>query len=726
MRHFNKNALLMTVLLPLMAQALPFVPTTDPAASTTKWYQIKTGAQYLYSNPLNWGDLTPSTTASTDDNYLWCFVGTETTGYTIYNRGAQYYMAGVFVNGQAGDADLSYVELGSGNSFYIYFMDTYYHPARKMYIVYDSYNDTFTGVSERENSCTVAEVEVTPPIQPTELPYESLTATNYLVPHNVLSNTGVEGYAKLIDQNKSTKWCVVNNSGAWETIWLEFESDGWFIPDGYVFTTGNDTKSVPNRNPKEWVIYGKTFEDDQWTELAHVTDGAGLGSENTTDYSFDITGASVGYRYFRFEVRQINGKNTGDNTYTFQLAELQFTGTKVDEPKILPYESLAATNYLVPHNVLSNTGDEGYAKLIDQNKNTKWCVVNNSGAWETIWLEFESDGWFIPDGYVFTTGNDTKSVPNRNPKEWVIYGKTFEDDQWTELAHVTDGAGLGSENTTDYSFDITGASVGYRYFRFEVRQINGKNTGDNTYTFQLAELQFTGTKVDEPTPTPGDVTSDGNVDIADVNAVINIMLGKAAPTAGGDVTGDGSVDIADVNAVINIMLGKTPPSGGDPTAQSLTATGYNIPHNGIDNEGNEGYAKLVDGNKSTKWCVENKSGAWETIWVDLKSSVPFKPTSYILTTGNDTNLFYTRNPKNWKIYGRNSESESWTELAHVTDGSGLGTANTTDYTFEFNGVTKAYQYYRFEVIEIGGADRWDSNNYVFQLAELTLLGVAAQ
>ena len=165
------------------------------------------------------------------------------------------------------------------------------------------------------------------------------------------------------------------------------------------------------------------------------------------------------------------------------------------------------------------------------------------------------------------------------------------------------------------------------------------------------------------------------------------------------------------------------PPVGDPTAQSLTATGYNIPHNGIDNEGNEGYAKLVDGNKSTKWCVENKSGAWETIWVDLKSSVPFKPTSYIMTTGGDTNSFYTRNPKNWKIYGRNSESESWTELAHVTDGTGLGTASTTDYTFEFNGVTKAYQYYRFEVIEIGGADRYNPSYYVFQLAELTLVGV---
>ena len=54
----------------------------------------------------------------------------------------------------------------------------------------------------------------------------------------------------------------------------------------------------------------------------------------------------------------------------------------------------------------------------------------------------------------------------------------------------------------------------------------------------------------------GDVTGNDVVDIADVNAVINIMLGKAAMVPAADVTGNGSVDIADVNAVINIMLGK--------------------------------------------------------------------------------------------------------------------------------------------------------------------------
>ena len=63
----------------------------------------------------------------------------------------------------------------------------------------------------------------------------------------------------------------------------------------------------------------------------------------------------------------------------------------------------------------------------------------------------------------------------------------------------------------------------------------------------------------QPRPIQGDVTGDGVVDIADVNAVINIMLGKATSNewrVASDVTADGTVDIADVNAVINIMLGK--------------------------------------------------------------------------------------------------------------------------------------------------------------------------
>ena len=55
---------------------------------------------------------------------------------------------------------------------------------------------------------------------------------------------------------------------------------------------------------------------------------------------------------------------------------------------------------------------------------------------------------------------------------------------------------------------------------------------------------------------PGDANGDGNVDIADVNAAINMMLGKADVNLICDMNGDGAIDITDINAIINAMLGK--------------------------------------------------------------------------------------------------------------------------------------------------------------------------
>ena len=52
----------------------------------------------------------------------------------------------------------------------------------------------------------------------------------------------------------------------------------------------------------------------------------------------------------------------------------------------------------------------------------------------------------------------------------------------------------------------------------------------------------------------GDVTGDGTVDISDVNAIINMMLGNIEKSPAADINDDGNVDISDVNAIINIML----------------------------------------------------------------------------------------------------------------------------------------------------------------------------
>ena len=55
----------------------------------------------------------------------------------------------------------------------------------------------------------------------------------------------------------------------------------------------------------------------------------------------------------------------------------------------------------------------------------------------------------------------------------------------------------------------------------------------------------------------GDVNRDLEVNIADVNALIDIILGGYGDMTAADVNRDGEINIADVNAVIDIILGGT-------------------------------------------------------------------------------------------------------------------------------------------------------------------------
>ena len=58
----------------------------------------------------------------------------------------------------------------------------------------------------------------------------------------------------------------------------------------------------------------------------------------------------------------------------------------------------------------------------------------------------------------------------------------------------------------------------------------------------------------ETTPQNGDVNNDSEVNIADVNAVIDIILDGGTYNAAADVNHDGEINIADVNAVIGLVL----------------------------------------------------------------------------------------------------------------------------------------------------------------------------
>ena len=153
---------------------------------------------------------------------------------------------------------------------------------------------------------------LTMPAASGETLYTSYTAT--AGPDGVSGNSG---YAKLVDNDKSTKVCATFTSG----VYIDFNTPSAIVPTGYVITTANDASSEYwyKRTPVTWKLYGKLNADDSWTVLDDVADG-NLPNEDTKDVSYSIANTAA-YKYFRYEITAIKG-----NTELFQIAELQLKG----------------------------------------------------------------------------------------------------------------------------------------------------------------------------------------------------------------------------------------------------------------------------------------------------------------------------------------------------------------------------------------------------------------
>lgn len=140
-------------------------------------------------------------------------------------------------------------------------------------------------------------------------------------------------------------------------------------------------------------------------------------------------------------------------------------------------------------------------------------------------------------------------------------------------------------------------------------------------------------------------------------------------------------------------------------------------------DSSEGFAKLFDGNTSTKWCVQyfdTKGGAF----VIFKANESVRVVGYTLTTGNDNASYKGRNPKSWVLYGCNDYSESnksggtWKVIHTVTSDTVLKDENKKAFDFSCDDNTALYKYYKLEIKSTAGAT-------LMQLSELSLKTAAA-
>ena len=62
------------------------------------------------------------------------------------------------------------------------------------------------------------------------------------------------------------------------------------------------------------------------------------------------------------------------------------------------------------------------------------------------------------------------------------------------------------------------------------------------------------TDANAPVVVPGDVNGDGEVDVRDITALIDVIMNSISDNPRADVTGDGDIDVRDITALIDIIM----------------------------------------------------------------------------------------------------------------------------------------------------------------------------
>jgi len=160
-----------------------------------------------------------------------------------------------------------------------------------------------------------------------------------------------------------------------------------------------------------------------------------------------------------------------------------------------------------------------------------------------------------PANYIVTSDKFgiTVKVTNNNSSTYdeditVKFYKRIYDNYGTLVKTESQPVVITRRNSQTLRFELDDVMNGWQYFAKVYYYSEGNETslcGTYTHTIFVPEYHS------------GDVNGDGEVNIADINAIINIILGREASTdmlLRADVDGNGEINIGDVNAIIGIIL----------------------------------------------------------------------------------------------------------------------------------------------------------------------------
>ncbi|MFC2760832.1 discoidin domain-containing protein, partial [Hallella multisaccharivorax] len=261
--------------------------------------------------------------------------------------------------------------------------------------------------------------------------------------------TDAEGSAKAFDGNLNTKWCKGAKNEV-DKCYLMLEASEATYIQGFKMTTANDNTDDRGRVPGEYTIFGSN-DKTQWDVIYHQKEDNLIEDKNFTEYTV-YCNSKQKYKYFKLWIKRNATRSYDLKNRLFQLSEFA----------LLPA-------------AFGMTLESGSAKAMDGDTGEKW----EGKTPQTVVVKATSACQLI--GYQFTTGNDNRLYPGRNPKDWTVEGSN-DQQTWTTIDTKTDDKVMQDNNYYPYFFPVTPPETAYQYYRFTITQSVGEEY------FQMSEL----------------------------------------------------------------------------------------------------------------------------------------------------------------------------------------------------------------------------------------------
>ena len=605
MKQFNILSLVIVVLmalLPCTVKALPFVPTTNPNLSTNYWYFIKTNNKYIGGSSDY--EITFSTTANvSNEMQLWCFVGTESDGYRIYNKGlGKYIVEDTFFPDDDPNYRYTYYEARDESTFYLRF----YVPNQWQYLYQETFSDQYGYMyymsADPNNKGVFSAIEAIKgsdqPEDPSWTRYDVDGVGYKFVEGGPCPNT-TEFASNLCDGNASTKYL------GWPSYyWVTIEASTDVAIKQYSLVTANDSRGCYDRAIRSWKLQGSN-DNVNWTDIDVKSDYPMpfadqqevvfiVNDNNKYRYFKLVTQAGVG-AFLQLSELWINGQaHTWGSPSAVTSSTCGSQGAKLYECTDCHARKMELVPPAGKHNyvngVCSVCGlEEGVTVLLHNGQTlpysakSKHFVMNEAYSVEGMWFDagYDDSSWMdltlptaSPDhsggpfsGLMYNSNwyGEYNLYVIRRPfhlssldSNMAFFFRCVHDDKM--VVYVNKKQALFADGWTETP---NGCNWDNSFESFELPAslfVQGDNMLAVIIEQNLGGAYFDCELIMKKTGAngiTGDVNGDGIVDVEDVNAAINIILklnNLSDYSGNADITNDGIVDVEDVNKLINIIL----------------------------------------------------------------------------------------------------------------------------------------------------------------------------